>query len=290
MKRGTVRRWAAALAVPVLLGACATTAEDAGAPEPVKTPTPTPTLVLRIQRTGGLAGPAVEPGRVPALSAYADGRVITPGPQIAVYPPPALPALQVQDVGMDTVARLAVNAVAAGVQPQSDFGDPGVADATTTVVTAVTGNGVHRVRVPALIEASLRDPDLTAAQRTARKRLKDFIERARRLPANDRLPEPEPYRSDSLAALVRPYAPTGEAPPSPAPAHRWPGPPLPGSAVASGGGLSCTVVTAAEADRVREAATHASVLTPWRSAGRLWDVTFRPLLPDEHTCADLPGF
>ncbi|PRY20200.1 hypothetical protein [Pseudosporangium ferrugineum] len=191
---------------------------------------------------------------------------------------------------MATVAQLAVNAVAAGVQPHTDFGDPGVADATTTVVTAVTGTGVHRVRVPALTEASVGDPDLTAAQRAARKRLKDFIERARRLPSNDRLPEPQPYRGDSLAALARPYAPTDEAPPSPAPAQQWPGPPLPGSAVASGGRVTCTVVTAAEADHVRKTAAHASVLTPWRSGGKLWDVTFRPLLPDEHECTDLPGF
>ncbi|MEV4703118.1 hypothetical protein [Actinoplanes sp. NPDC049316] len=293
MKRGiartAVRRWGVALAVPVLLGSCATT-DDAGAPEPVRTPTPTPTLALRIERTGGLIGPAVEPGRLPALSAYADGRVITPGPQIAVYPPPALPALQVQDAGMDTVARLAVDAVMAGVQPDTDFGDPGVADATTTVVTAVTGEGVHRVRVPALIEASVDDPELTPAQRAARTRLKNFIQRATRLPTDDHLPEPEPYRSVSLAALARPYTPADEAPVSPAPTRQWPGPALPGAVVATDGRITCTVVTGAEADRVRDAAAQASVLTPWRSGDKTWDVTFRPLLPDESACTDLAGF
>ncbi|MEU4214138.1 hypothetical protein [Actinoplanes sp. NPDC026623] len=98
---------------------------------------------------------------------------------------------------MGPVAHLAVDAVAAGVAPGTDFSDPGVADATTTVVTAVTGYGVHRMQVPTLTETTAGDPDLTAVQRAARKRLTDFIQRVGRLPTSDRLPKPEPYRSDS---------------------------------------------------------------------------------------------
>ena len=42
-----------------------------------------------------------------------------------------------------------------------------------------------------------------------------------------------------------------------------------------------------EATAVRAAADGAHVLTPWETPdGALWSVTFRPLLPDESTCAD----
>ncbi|MEU4214137.1 hypothetical protein [Actinoplanes sp. NPDC026623] len=60
--------------------------------------------------------------------------------------------------------------------------------------------------------------------------------------------------------------------------------------MATDGRVGCMVVTGAEADRLREAAAHASVLTPWRSGDKAWDITFRPLLPDESRCTDLAEF
>jgi hypothetical protein len=34
-------------------------------------------------------------------------------------------------------------------------------------------------------------------------------------------------------------------------------------------------------------ATNAEQQTRWSNGGKLYAVSFRPLLPDEHTCADL---
>jgi hypothetical protein len=46
-------------------------------------------------------------------------------------------------------------------------------------------------------------------------------------------------------------------------------------------------VTGDEAKAVLAAAAKANSLTPWTSGGKTWRVGLRPLLPDEHTCADL---
>jgi hypothetical protein len=48
--------------------------------------------------------------------------------------------------------------------------------------------------------------------------------------------------------------------------------------------------TGQAAAAVLAAARSATQLTPWTSTdGRKWSVTFRPLLPGESGCADLPG-
>lgn len=47
---------------------------------------------------------------------------------------------------------------------------------------------------------------------------------------------------------------------------------------------NCLTVDAAT---VRPAIDQANAATPWRSAGTLWSVRFRPLLPDESSCDDL---
>ena len=52
-------------------------------------------------------------------------------------------------------------------------------------------------------------------------------------------------------------------------------------------GLSCLTVGGTDVMAVVNAAATANVLTPWTSDGQRWRVRFRPLLPDETSCADL---
>src|SRR3954468_18183607 len=105
--------------------------------------------VLSVSAEGGFVAPAALFNRLPKVFVSADGRFVTPGPQILIYPGPALPNLrqrQVTDAGIATLRELAE---AAGLDRRPpDYGQPGVADMPTTVVTYRDAAGrtfVHRV-------------------------------------------------------------------------------------------------------------------------------------------------
>ncbi|HEY7273021.1 MAG TPA: hypothetical protein VH502_09830 [Actinoplanes sp.] len=242
------------------------------------------TLVVRIERVGGLMAPEQMPGKLPLISVYADGRLITPGPQIAIYPPPALPSVQVQQLERATVDSLLAKADAAGIRSSLDLGHPMVADAPTTRITVATGEGARTLEVVGLTEASADDPRLTPAQRDARAKVAQFVQDVTEVSAAKGMPQGQPYRAASLAALASPYvAPSDGLPKKPRPID-WPGPTLPGAPL---GAVSCVTVSGAEAAAVLQAAADATAITPWRSGGKVWNVRFRPLLPDETGCADL---
>jgi hypothetical protein len=50
----------------------------------------------------------------------------------------------------------------------------------------------------------------------------------------------------------------------------------------------CTVYTDGDLGTVLDAARDAREGDPWTSAGRTYELAFRPLLPDERSCNDLP--
>jgi hypothetical protein len=288
--RGT---WAATAAVALfLLSACARSADGApigsaasasagsGAADP-------DSLVLRVEHNGGFVPPEVLSGRIPEVSVYADGRMITVGPVTAIYPGPALPNLLVQQLAPATLDALVAKAVAAGVQTGADLGQPGVADVPTTRVTVVTAAGPQFVDANALSEARPNDPNLTAAQQAARVKLAAFVRELTDLPNAAGQPTAQPYRAKTVAALSRPYAQGSGDLPKPPAAVAWPGPALPGDDLHQGTKLGCVCATGAEAVTLTDAAAKANAATPWTSAGKQWSVTFRPLLPDETDCADL---
>jgi hypothetical protein len=240
-------------------------------------------LVLRVRQEGGFLPPERIVGRIPEVSVYADGRVITLGPQIAVYPGPALPNLQVLRLDPAEVGRLVDEATTAGVRPGADFGRPGVADAPTTVVTVAAADGTRTVSVEALGEAQPDDPQLTPAQQQARARLAAFVQKLRDMPAADQ----QPYRPETLAALAQPYAePDDGLPEQPGPVA-WPGPALPGEYLNPAVEIGCVTAAGAQLDEVLAVVQNANQNTPWTSGSGRYTVTFRPLLPDESGCADL---
>jgi hypothetical protein len=281
--------WTAAAVTLFLLSACART-DAIGAPGESASPgasgsgvpVPADQLVLRVEQIGGLAGPNARIGQLPAVSVYGDGRVITQGPQIAIYPGPALPNVQVQQASPATVDGL----VAKGRQlaaAATDLGRPGVADAGTTRIT-VAGRTIDAY---ALQEAPSNDPALTPAQQDARAKLAAFVEQLTELPTTNGMPEAQPYQPEALAVLSRTWVKPADDLPSPPAATVWPGPALPGDYLQQGLKQGCLTVTGAEASEVLAAAKTANQNTPWKSGTAVWSVTFRPLLPDESGCADL---
>jgi hypothetical protein len=247
-------------------------------------------LVLQVAYTGGFLTPELIAGRLPVISVYADGRVLTEGPVPAIYPAPAWPNVQVQQADVETVRSLVDSALAAGVAEATDVGTPGIADAPSTRFTVTTASGTSVREVYALTEGA-GDPNLTAVQQEARGKLVGLLTELSGLP-NRLGPEgraPAPYEPTAVAAVVRPWSPPqGDPALGQQPALPWPGPALPGEAVAPG--VTCVLASGEQARTVAAAARGANQLTPWSTGdGARWWVGFRPLLPHEAGCSDLAG-
>jgi len=244
-------------------------------------------LVLRVQHTGGFVPAAMLATRLPVVSVYGDGRVISEGPQILSYPPPALPNVQVQVIDAAGVRTLVERARAAGIGgPPIDFGQPPIADAATTRFTLSTGYGTDVVDVYALSETDADTHGLTPEQVRARTALRELLNALTDLPTTlgtDAVGESQPYEPAALAAVATPYTPDPTIP-----AQRevaWPGPRLPGDPIGPDAG--CVTATGEDLPETLAAAEPATAITPWTSGGERWTLNLRPLLPDESGCADL---
>jgi hypothetical protein len=255
-----------ALAAAVMVAACAgTSSSGRGDPH---------TAVVRVVTKGGFAANAARRGEVPQVSVFGDGRVIIVGPTTLEFPGPALPNLQEFRVTGDGLGKIIDEAREAGLldDPAPDYGDPGITDQPTTTVTVRLDGRTRTVDVYAL---NFRD-GVTTAQRENRKRLRDFIELAGDPGVLLRVVVPDStrrYDSAAVAVLVRPSDATdGDV-------HAWP--------LGDLAETDCLVLGGADATTVREAARTAHEGDVWESAGATYNVAFRPLLPDERTCADL---
>ncbi|GAA2345748.1 hypothetical protein [Dactylosporangium salmoneum] len=245
-------------------------------------------LVVRVLTGGGFAPVSAAVTQLPEISVYGDGRVVTIGPVPGLYPGPALPNIQVRRISAADVRRLAQRGLAAGVGRGEDMGVPtNVADAPTTHITVRTASGAATTDVPAMGIDSAGD-GMTADQRAARERMRQYVEDLRDLPktlGRNSVGEAVPYEPARIAAVATPWQPSADGLPSDPPAVEWPSASaLPGDPVPDRTGVNCLAV---EASPVLSAANSANARTPWLSGGTRWAVEFRPLLPDESGCADL---
>jgi hypothetical protein len=289
----TIMRSAIAALLVLGLAACAERAATGGpsasAPSSEATPseaTPSGTaaaegLVLRVEHTGGFVTPSMTAGRLPMVSVYADGRVITEGPVALIYPGPALPNVQVAEIDDEAVQDLVDRALAAGVGETADLGMPPLADAPSTRFTLVTAEGTYEREVYALWETP-EGGGLTTEQEEARARLSDLLSSLTDAGGAGTTP----YTPESVAAVVTPWVDPEDG--LVQPELPWPGPALPGESTGGPADVTCVTATGAEAQAVVAAAQGGNAATPWVTAdGSRWSVTFRPLLPDETGCADL---
>ncbi len=273
-------RTAAAAASLLVLAACAqpSSSSSAAAAPSASSPASPDDLILRVASVGGFVTPDMRAGRLPTTSIYADGRVIVPGPEVMIYPGPALPNLQIGSITPEQAQKLVEEAVAAGVRTGADFGQPGVTDIPATRITA----GDQTVGVEALREAQADDPALTAAQKDARAKLTAFLEKLDRITSEL---QTTAYEPEVLAAVVSPYVEPGDDQLARPQAVDWPGEALPGEPI--GAGLHCVTAAGDQKENILAAAKTAVTTTPWVSGGNGWSVRLRPLLPDETGCGDL---
>jgi len=278
-----VRRVAAVLALVLALAACGgsesgTIAHPGGAGE----------LVLRVATGGGLVPPDFRFRELPWLSLYGDGTLVTVGPQIEIYPAPALPnllATPVTEAGVQAILGAARDAGLLG--PDASYTTSQVADGTETTFSVVAAGRRHVVSVYALVE----DPapaGASAQELEARKELAALEERLfdlrSWLPAGA-IGEETSYVFTELRILVQPYRESEQD--LVEPEQTWPlveplasfGEPVPDLA-----GARCGVVRGADLDLLLPALRAANQLTPWTSGGERYALVLRPLLPDEHGC------
>ncbi|SDS24387.1 hypothetical protein [Actinoplanes derwentensis] len=280
---------AAAVPLLFLLGACARpgAADEAGSSTPVteSTTADPDSIALRVEYRGGFVPAETIPGRIPRFSVYADGRALSEGPVTAIYPGPALPNLQEIKLSAAQVKELTDGALAAGVKSGGDFGTPNVADTPSTRIVVATAGGEQTVEVMALNEANPDDKSLTAAQHAARKKLTEFLASVDRLFAETASPASKPYQPTRLAVLAQPYQDTGDG--AGGATVAWPAAALPGAALNEQLKINCVTVEGTELEAVWKLAGTANARTPWESAGKKWQIIFRPLLPEETGCDSL---
>lgn len=279
-----MRRSIAALVVATLL---ATACQTVGGS--IVHPTGANELVLRIETGGGLVPWDFQLGQVPELSIFGDGRVIVTGPQIAIYPGPALPNLVTFRLSEDGLQRLLENARAAGLLgPDAHYDYPGIADAPTTTFTVVADGKRHVVSAYALSMTG-NDVQVDPAVRRARAALAEFEQKTSDLRSwlADRIVEPETVlRFESLRVYATAAAPDASGGVEPNFAD-WP---LSVSLAAFGGPASnppdirCGVVEGADLVTLLPAIQASNELTFWRSEGATYHLVLRPLLPDESGC------
>ena len=273
----------------VLLTACADPSPQRGTPSPaISHGTGADDLVLRWGYEGGFTPPEHQLTNLPAFSLYGDGTIVRPGPQIEIYPGPALPALEVvrvDEVGMQAILEAAFEAELDSVGDLTDMGSVGVADAPETVFTMRAGGVERTVRVYALGEAGGQFPGMPDEEFEARKALRSLVDDLSSietwLPGGS-IEDSAVYEPTGARAYVSPYTPQADLPQE---AVAWPlDQPLRGAGEDAGAGFRCISVTGDEWTTLAPAVAQANQLTPWTSEGRRFSVSFRPLLPAETGC------
>jgi hypothetical protein len=285
-----LRAIALAAAVTLAAAACADGSSTTSGPDGIEHPTGADQLILRVETGGGFTAPEYQLRLIPEFSLYGDGSLITPGPQIEIYPPPALPSVQTQPISEDGVQAILQAAIDAGVDTDADMTDMGsmmVADAPTTTFT-ISANGVSNTfGVYALGFLDGNRPDgMSKEEYEARQALSAFVRQLGDLqswlPAGS-LGEMTAYEATGSRVYVGDVRHDDQLP---QPKIVWPlDPPLASFGEDAGAGYRCGAVTGTDwTDTLQPLAAGANELTPWASDGATYGLVFRPLLPDEPGC------
>jgi hypothetical protein len=285
-----------ALTLAILLSACAVGGQS---PSPsddddlIAHP-PGDELVFRVEYAGGFLMANAHLTSLPVFSMTGDGRVIVQGAQIDLFPGPALPAVQVRQLNEDGVQAV-LAAVAASRQFAANVEWRGaqnfVADASDAVFTLHAGDRDVVVKVYGL--GTLMDgqamPGMPAAELAAHDALGTLMERLTSLdlwiPAASWVDAAwRPFEPQALRLVVRnadadPPDDTGIGNTE----VEWPvaGDPATFGEPTTLPEFRCGVVSGEEAQTWYDALVPANQLTRWTGGGHKYEVTVRPLLPDE---------
>ncbi|HMM42042.1 MAG TPA: hypothetical protein PKA95_09090 [Thermomicrobiales bacterium] len=298
-----VLSFAAVLVLVLLLGACgeddATGNGGSDVPasptvERIDHPSGDDEMILRVAWEGGFVMPEELVRRLPLFALLGDGCVVTQGPQIEIFPQPALPNLQqtcLTEDGVQQILRAAKEAGLLDGDAQYDF--PNIADAVTTVFTLTANGQTTTVKAYALGDAtqSTGDAEADAAREKLAELQTKLGDLRSWLPADAFASEEQPYEVTRMQLVVQPVSTdSSSATPegieiqqldwplstplaeigAPYPFERW----------------RCVTVEGDDLATLMEQLTGANRLTQWRSGDAEYTLIARPLLPGEQSCAN----
>ncbi|MBA2336414.1 MAG: hypothetical protein H0V96_01415 [Acidimicrobiia bacterium] len=232
---------------------------------------------------GGFASPAIFAAQGPLYVVTRDGRLIFQGAVPEIFPGPLVPNYQVVDVGdllpdlEDILDRLGIAEITEEID--TDDGDPAsdIAEAPTTVLTYVDGNGTHRYGAYAL---GFGQPNPSGDRK--RVALSDLMMTLDAAAFGGEVSQT--YQSDRWQVVVDGDIPADTGVPEdvrPYPLH---------TAVdefeQTNFDLPCTVIIGEDAAVAAAAFTDATQVTVWDTGSAPVRLLARPLLPGEDGCAN----
>jgi hypothetical protein len=255
-------------------------------------PTGSGDLVLKVDTGGGFVAPTTHFREAPWFSLYGDGSLITQGPQIEIYPGPALPNFQVTRIdeeGIQAILQAAKDAGLLGPDRHYDFMT--ISDAPTTTFTVVADGQRHVISVYALDESTAggSTQGIPPDELKAREALIAFRNKLGDLRSwlpQGSVGDDGPFSFDELRIFVLPASASPEPGLEQNPVD-WPlSPDLAtfGTALTSGLEARCGSVSGESLQTLLPLVEKSNELTPWESGGSSYSLAFRPLLPDENGC------
>jgi hypothetical protein len=233
-------------------------------------------------------------GRVPIVVVYADGRVITQGPQIEIFPGPLMPNLVERTLSATALERLIELARDKDLLRNADYDFPGIADAPDTVLEINLDGTAYRISAYALFEAGIEadietgETQLDKATVDGRAALREFIDALTGIPAADFTDEEHSYKYDALrlywskAEIARDSEFPRERPPI-----AWPladlataGETVDNPAI----DVRCQVLEGTDLAEVLPLLSGANGLSVFESEDAFYTFIPRPLLPGESGC------
>lgn len=252
-------------------------------------------VVLRYSIEGGFVPLEHFARHIPEVSLFGDGMMVTPGVQIAIYPPPAMPALSFDYLSEEGIQFILAEADAAGLMAGDQTWDEAtnfVADAGTGVLTITAGGRTSTVSVYAPSMTGLEDM-VSPEEIEFRAQFDAFISKlmdpASWLPEGSFVEHDDEYPLDRLQIISQPLSASPFQDPDVEPDEvDWP---LETSLAEVGEPAfleesRCFVLEGEDYARVISMLWQASQLTRWNSAGEQYILYARPLLPDEEGCID----
>ncbi len=243
-------------------------------------------LILRATLQGGFLGPSALRNRLPIVSVYADGRILSQGMTPAIYPGPLVASIVFRTVGPDGANGILKAASDAGLTGSDGAYGPGpIPDGASTVITVYHDAGqtvsTFSTLTPRQIDLTsplADDPVMTgAAQLLARLMSSDTFGGTAGASGT--------YAPLGFQVFAVPGAPVVSEPGLARPPVSWPlATPLAslGKADSLGGaGSRVGLISGADAQALGPILEAATQITPFTSGGTQWTITVRPLLPDE---------